>query len=251
MGGEPTIHPQFPEICALYARYLPRKHRGLWTAGGKKYEQYKDLIDTTFGIINFNDHFYPSYHQPIMVAIEEIVHNEPLRKKIINNCWLQRTWSPTITPRGAFFCEVAATFDLLFDGPGGYPLEPGWWKKGPKEMQDQVDRYCRFCSVAVPMETHPDTLPFEYVSHENAERLRKAGSPLATNGTLRIDENEYTKSDYIRIKNSKSYREPARYAEKDLGHFWIRNSILFQQKWGSIPYKIKSILNDLSIRYLK
>ena len=26
------------------------------------------------------------------------------------------------------FCEVAASLDYLFDGPGGYSLEKGWWK---------------------------------------------------------------------------------------------------------------------------
>lgn len=40
MGGEATIHPKFPGICELYQQYFPRKQCGLFTSGGKKYEQY-------------------------------------------------------------------------------------------------------------------------------------------------------------------------------------------------------------------
>jgi len=40
--------------------------------------------------------------------------------------------------------------DLLFDGPGGYPLEKGWWNKTPQDFQDQVGRYCYQCGAALP-----------------------------------------------------------------------------------------------------
>lgn len=246
MGGEPTIHPKFAEICELYRKHIPqKKRRGLWTSGGKKYEQYKDMISDTFGIINFNDHYYPSYHQPLMVSSEEIIKNEKLRNKLIDNCWLQRTWSPTITFKGAFFCEVASTFDLLFDGPGGYPLEPGWWKKGVKDFKDQRDRYCRYCSIPIPMETYKDSIPHDYVSKDNAERLRKAGSPMAVKDQLKIIDNEYTLAD---LKKSKKYRPPQEYADKGTEHFWIRNQILLSQKVRSVIPWIKSKINTLLIR---
>jgi len=29
MGGEPTLHPKFPEICELYRKYFPRDRCGL------------------------------------------------------------------------------------------------------------------------------------------------------------------------------------------------------------------------------
>src|SRR5690606_23423055 len=101
IGGEPTIHPKFEEICALFTKYLPKKHRGLWTAGGMKYQKYKVLIDETFGIINFNNHEMDCFHQPMLIASEEVIPDKELRDELISNCWLQREWSPSIGPNGA------------------------------------------------------------------------------------------------------------------------------------------------------
>ena len=56
----------------------------------------------------------------------------PLRDK----CWVQNEWSASITPKGAFFCEIAAALDMLFDGPGGWKIEPGWWRRTPEEFGD-------------------------------------------------------------------------------------------------------------------
>ena len=179
MGGEPTLHPQFPEICGLYRKYFPKKQRGLWTAGGKKYKEHEKLIDETFGLIVYNDHKTGSRHQPVLVASEDVVPDEALRNKLIDKCWLQTLWSPSITPKGAFFCEVAGTLDMLFDGPGGYEVEPDWWKRKVKDFQDQRDRACHSCSVAIPMKEYPDDLPYDYVSPSNLKRLEAAGSPMA------------------------------------------------------------------------
>ena len=44
-----------------------------------------------------------------------------------------------------FFCEVAGALDMLFDGPGGWKVEPGWWKKEPKDFADQ-SHWCELCS---------------------------------------------------------------------------------------------------------
>jgi hypothetical protein len=243
MGGEPTLHPDFPEICNLFKKYLPWKRRGLWTCGGRKYEQYKDLINETFGIINFNDHYFPSFHQPVLVASEEIIPDSRLRNKLINDCWLQRTWSPTITIKGAFFCEVAATIDLLFNGPGGYPLEPGWWKKNVRDFSDQRERYCRRCSVAIPLETFEDTLEYEYLSKGNAEELRKIDSPLIQNGKYKIFDKILTREDVVRTIRDKKYRNPAKYAESAKDHFWVRNSLWLSQQANSFPYWLKSKIN--------
>ena len=142
IGGEPTLHPDFPAICKLFRKYFPKRQCGLFTAGGKRYEEHKELIDETFGIINFNDHEMGGVHQPMMIASKDVIKDDKLRDELIDKCWLQTVWSPSITPKGAFFCEVAATFDMLFNGPGGYPIEPGWWKRTVPEFRDQRDRYC-------------------------------------------------------------------------------------------------------------
>lgn len=183
-GGEPTLHPNFVEICKLYKRYFPKNQCALYTSGGKDYLKYENIIKQTFEIILLNDHKKKENHQPIMIAIEEVIDDISLRNKLIENCWLQQQWSPIITLKGAFFCEVAATFDLLFNGPGGYPIESGWWNKSPEDFKDQKERYCKYCSVAIPMKDVPSDLPFEYVSEKNAQRLIKAESPLAKNNRI-------------------------------------------------------------------
>jgi len=33
IGGEPLLHPEFPELCEIMAEEIPdRRHRGLWTS---------------------------------------------------------------------------------------------------------------------------------------------------------------------------------------------------------------------------
>ena len=98
--------------------------------------------------------------------------------KLIDNCWIQEQWSASITPKGAFFCEVAASLDYLFDGPGGYSLEKDGGKT-PEEFQDQVKRYCTNCSGALPMAAESDgqggreKATIDTVSPTMLEKLKK------------------------------------------------------------------------------
>src|SRR3990172_6842829 len=58
MGGEPTLHPKFPEICKLMREMVPdRRKRELWT-NSFKWNEYKDIIYETFDhdLITYNDH---------------------------------------------------------------------------------------------------------------------------------------------------------------------------------------------------
>ena len=134
-GGEPTLHPRFPEVCALFRRYFPREQCAVWTCGGPAFERHRDEIDRTFAMVTYNDHQAEGYHQPLMIAADEVVADPVERARLIEGCWIQHHWSPMITPRGAFFCEVAATFDGLFNGPGGFPLEKGWWHRGLADIR--------------------------------------------------------------------------------------------------------------------
>lgn len=186
MGGEPAIHPQFPEICKIYQRMIPdRRRRELWTSG-YKWEEYKDIIHETFDedLIAYNDHSDPNegQHQPLLIAIDEVVEDKELMWKLIDNCWVQQRWSASMTTKGAFFCEVAAAMDHLFDGPGGWPIEKGWWKKTPEQFQDQVKRYCPRCSAALPMPRPNNHERRDTVSRDNALLLEKLRSPKFLEG---------------------------------------------------------------------
>ena len=96
--------------------------------------------------------------------------------ELIDSCWIQERWSTSITPKGGFFCEVAAAQDMLFDGPGGYPLEKNWWKKTPDEFKDQMKRYCANCSAAVPMPIPSANDAVDFISLSNEDNLKECGS---------------------------------------------------------------------------
>ena len=156
-GGEPTLHPQFKEICDIihkFPRPVGRQYQ-LFTSCGPRYQEMKDVAVGTFCCIHENPHDEGQrdicLHQPSLVAIGEAVKSSRLREQLIDDCWVQATWAPCINSKGAFFCEVAGGMDTVLDGPGGYPVEPGWWKKEPKDFQDQRKRYCHKCGMAVPL----------------------------------------------------------------------------------------------------
>ena len=196
MGGEPTEHPQFAEICTLYRKHFPQEQCGLWTGGGPLFEKYREIINETFDIIVYNDRTKnESYHRPPMIASEDVIEDAQLRRQLIDNCWLQNRWSPSITYKGCFFCEMAGTFDLLFEGKRGYPVEPGWWDKTPEQFKDQVEEYCRYCSMALPIQPLSHKVEVESVSENNAIRLTKAKSPFAVHGKMSIIKAKYTSED--------------------------------------------------------
>ena len=199
MGGEPTIHSQFREICKIYQQMIPDKGRRQFWTNGCKWKEYKDMISETFypEQILYNDHKDPNegVHQPILIAAKDVIDDEELMWKLINNCWLQRRWSASITPKGAFFCEVAAAQDHLFDGPGGYPIEKGWWKREPSEFQDQVSRYCPNCSAAIPMPRPSSHEQSDLVSKSNAMRLEEVNSPKYRKGKMKLFDKVFTKED--------------------------------------------------------
>jgi len=206
IGGEPTLHPEFENICLILRDEfkIPKKKLGLWTCGGKKFQQYEKLIKEVFGMLAYNEHNKSQkeicLHQPLTVAVDDVVDDEEYKENLINECWLQRTWCPTINPKGCFFCEVAGALDIILDGPGGYSIKPGWWKKDVKDFQDQVKRYCRYCGAPVPLERELLSVPKEKFSPGLLKIFEEHNLPNLSNKyitlfdkKLTIDEMEKTK----------------------------------------------------------
>ncbi len=176
MGGEPTLHPKFGEIVDILAAKvgegeLPRdrteRHddfsayrnaqlaklsakRGLWTSLGSGYYRHFEKIQDTFGYQCINDHRHNGEHMALLMPYNELGFSREEFVKLRDDCWLQREWSACITPKGAFFCEVAGALDMLFGGAGGWPVEPGWWKREPKDFGDQL-RWCDMCGACLPV----------------------------------------------------------------------------------------------------
>lgn len=213
MGGEPTLHPDFRRLMGVYratidpgrkyellrtpvadlAAYRDRHcaslnhRRGLWSATGPKFLEYLELISETFGYWCLNDHSHQGRHQALLVARRDLGVPDDVWYRLRDRCWLQRSWSSSITPAGCYFCEVAAAIDwTLFGGRHGWPIEPDWWKRNPADFGRQLE-LCEFC--AAPLNV-PDRLPADAkddVSPTTARLLTLAGSPRAAERCVLVE----------------------------------------------------------------
>lgn len=210
IGGEPTLHPRFSELCEILNRHIKEKERkGLWSNTGKKFQEHKEIITNTFGFFNLNDHLINEIiHTPILVASEDMIKDgrltEELWRKHTDTCWVQTTWSATITPKGAYFCEVAGTLDYLFDGNIGWNLdkEPDWWRKPIPEYAKQISWACRKCGCQLPLRPKRSTDEIDDVSESNLERLISVSSPKIKGGKYEIFKDDL---DFSQIRNDTWY----------------------------------------------
>ena len=190
IGGEPLLHPQFPELCEIMIEAVPQmQYRGLWT--GLRYDEhpFRAAVDrligpksSPIGYLNENLHDKACFHQPVLVAVQDAIRDERAMWEWIDRCPLQEEWSATITPKGFFFCEVAAAMDMIFEGPGGIPVTPGCWRHDLADYRDQIERWCPRCGVCLPLPGRPDHQRVDDLSQSNLQLLRKLGSPRVRKG---------------------------------------------------------------------
>lgn len=202
IGGEPTMHPQFVQICKLVQKMIPRRKRQLATAG-YRWNEDKEIIFETFDIdaIQYNSHSGEKevFHQPVLVAAEDILDDRELMWRLIGNCWMQWRWCGSITPKGGFMCETAGAMDMLFQGEGGYPIKKGWWNKETEQFVDQVKRFCPRCSMAIPFSKYDCKAGYELVSKSNYDLLAKVGSHKFLKGKMIIIDKKFTEEDITKI----------------------------------------------------
>lgn len=228
MGGEPLLHPQFAEFCEYALSKIPRERLGLWSTfpGGDKYaKKYRGVICRTFGNVLLNDHSRDDIlHAPVLMGAEEYfrmkcptcdgsgqnpedltdAHNchecegsgsIPDERAILfhtDQCWVQQSWSAAINPKGAFFCEIAAAMSDLFDGPEGWKVEPGWWKRTPAEFLEQRRYACFKCGAAMPIKRVRNSQDVrDDISPKNLERLQSVGSKKVARGEFAVREFEF------------------------------------------------------------
>lgn len=173
MGGEPCLHPQFEEICKYAAKRIDPKQLGLWTTLPKGFERYASVICDTFYNVFINDHTRSDiFHQAPLVGIREVEKDPNKMWHFIDHCWAQESWSASINPKGAWFCEIAASMAMLFDEGEGWPVQPGWWWRIPKDFAEQAERFCPRCGFAIPTALRSSVEEIDDVSPLNYEALK-------------------------------------------------------------------------------
>ena len=222
IGGEPTLHPEFEKFIEYlrdrrvkdfpplpftpikdlenYSKkhFFPRNAKvGLYSALGPKYYKYFELIYDTFHYQLINDHTNDCMHQALLMQRKELGIDDKTWQEKRDVCWIQNTWSAAITPKGAFFCEIAAGLDMLFNGPGGWEVTADWWKRTPEEFGDQPN-WCEMCSAAIDV-----PLRFSYDGRDDVtpsmlEKLQKVNSPKILKGKYVV----YNPQNYNNEKNN-------------------------------------------------
>jgi hypothetical protein len=244
IGGEPTLHRDFPEACRLFRRFFPRWKCGLWTAGGPRFEKHRALIDETFQIINYNDHTIPAMHHPIFVAGEDILPDPEKRRRCIDRCWLRHLWSPAITEQGgAYFCEVASAIDHVLGLELGWPVEEDWWNRNGIGDQRSL---CEHCGIPYRLFPSADTSAEETISARMEARLRERGSPVVLDGAFTL----VGERDHESALKGPGRWEPYKYAPKGR-NYWTRRSwrVLVRKKALAAPYRFRKAIWDLRERF--
>jgi hypothetical protein len=204
IGGEPTLHPEFERFVNFYADVFPRmtpeektnppieegnfvayrnknwnitakRKRGLWTSLGPGYYRHYEIIRKVFEYQCINDHKNAGKHRALMITRKELGIPDEKFYRLRDACWVQNLWSATITPKGAFFCEVAGALDMLLDGPGGWPVTRDWWQRTPEDFKDQL-HWCELCSAPLAVPVVESSAEIDIVSPQWETRLKEIGS---------------------------------------------------------------------------
>ncbi|BAL84072.1 hypothetical protein SELR_23640 [Selenomonas ruminantium subsp. lactilytica TAM6421] len=223
IGGEPTLHPEFERMAdylkearlkedvktarepivnmqGYITRYFSGDYAGvntgLWSSLTSSYYKHFETINQSFSRQLLNDHNNECMHQALLMSRNElgIPDEEWIKKR--DACWVQNTWSATVTPKGAFFCEVAGALDMLFDGPGGWAIEPGWWRRKPKDFGEQLS-WCEICGGCLDVPKRLSSEEHDDVTPKLFERLKKIGSPKALKGHCVVHDPQ----NYAKFKN--------------------------------------------------
>jgi hypothetical protein len=235
VGGNPVMHRHFEELCDIFAKEVPNKNqRGLWTNNIFKHDE---LAKEVFGTFNLNPHgeqrginsfkslrsrgwYHEGYssHSPLLTAVKDLFDEEEMWDRI-SKCEINHYWSASIVQNQgnlrAYFCEIAASFDLARGADHGIEPVPGWWRRNVSEFEDQIALFCPGCGVPAKVRGHLDyeetdtyTTSNEDIAFKSLKKNRKivefTGSPKSHAINHRFT--EYSQRLQVQAKQKFRYR---------------------------------------------
>jgi hypothetical protein len=273
MGGEPTMHPEFERFADYVAdRFPDKKPRGknaayprkdfmktihamsvengkrlcdpnkphvisdsigLWSGMGMPYKKHYEIIQDVFARQELNDHTNAMYHQCSLITRKELGVSDEDWFRLRDACWIQNIWSAAITPKGAFFCEIAGALDMLFDGPGGWVIERDWWKREPNDFGEQL-RWCESCGFALDTFTRDANEEIDDVSPVMFERLKQIDSPRLKVGHVKVVEIENGRITETSKASNRRFSADMPYTESYEARFNAANSVLFPNDFTEV-----------------
>lgn len=190
-GGQPTLHPQFEQICDILCQYVPFERRGLWSNAANGHgptcrrvfnprcsninvhtrkhewdEWLRDWPDLAACIgPNLKGLDSDSRHGAPFVAMRDVGLSQEEINERAANCEVQRFWSSLIgVTRGkvmGYVCELmyaqAAIHENDPDWPEtGFPVDQMydgkyWWQLSAEAFAEQIRFHC--CRCGMPLKS--------------------------------------------------------------------------------------------------
>jgi hypothetical protein len=127
----------------------------------------------------FNGGFYEknSHHAPLLTAVKDLYPEKEMWDRI-SRCDINREWSASIVQNNgklrAYFCEVAASFDLARGTDHGHEVILDWWKKPITAFSDQIKHFCTGCGVPARLKGNMDYEETDTYTKSNADLAEKS-----------------------------------------------------------------------------
>jgi len=142
-------------------------------------DKLKDLHDVMIKQKGFHGGYYVgnSHHAPLLTAVKDLYPEKEMWDKI-SRCDINKDWSASIIENKgalrAYFCEVAASFDLARGEDHGHPVVLDWWKKPISAFSDQVKHFCTGCGVPARLRGNMDNEEIDTYTKSNADIAQKS-----------------------------------------------------------------------------
>jgi len=173
IGGNPGLLPNLPEMIGYLQCRIPKERRGIFLSSFGKGNYLESQIREVFcpNQIYFGEHRSVSWHHPVLVASKDVVPDPVDRANLIENCWVLDKWSPSITPKGCYRCEIMGGFDMALHLNLGLPIEKGWLERPVSDFKKQFEAFCGRCGFCLPTDKRADSDCRDDVSRSNMDMV--------------------------------------------------------------------------------